>query len=143
MLDVFLGSDGGNVRLKSFEWAFEHIPRHPVLGAGEDSAYGATYQDIVGRYFYPDDIGLVGTVYKYGFAGAALYLFMHFKIWRSLWLANICHAEATGKINPLLWGIFMWLTALAFNLVLNPGLAYAQGITLASIGLALATLHSR
>ena len=143
MLDVFLGSDGGNIRLQAFQLAFEHIPRHPLLGAGEDSAYGATYQDIVGRYFYPDDIGLVGTVYKYGFIGAALYLLMHFKIWRKLWLANICHVEQTGKINPLMWGLFIWLTALAFNLVLNPGLAYAQGITLASIGFALACLHSR
>lgn len=143
MLDVFLGSDGGNIRLKSFQLAFDHIPRHVLLGAGEDSAYGATYQDIVGRYFYPDDIGLVGTVYKYGILGAALYLFMHFKIWRTLWRANICHVETTGNINPLLWGLFIWLTALAFNLVLNPGLAYAQGITLASIGLALACLHTR
>ena len=141
MLDVFLGSDGGNIRLKSFQLAFEHIPRHPLFGAGEDNAYGATYQDLVGKYFYPDDIGLVGTVYKYGLAGAGLYLFMHFKIWQRLWAANIHCLREQGRINPLLWGIFMWLTALAFNLVLNPGLAYAQGITLASIGFALATLY--
>ena len=51
--------------------------------------------------------------------------------------------EVHGRINPQLWAIFMWLTALAFNLVLNPGLAYAQGITLASTGFALASLHLR
>ena len=141
MLDVFLGSDGGNIRSKAFALAFEQIPGHVLFGAGEDNAYGATYQDIVAPYFYPDDIGLVGTVYKYGAVGAFLYLFMHFKIWRRLWSANMRHVEVHGSINPLLWGLFMWLTALAFNLVLNPGLAYAQGITLASIGFALASLH--
>ncbi|WP_338109382.1 hypothetical protein [Pseudomaricurvus alkylphenolicus] len=141
MLDVFLGSDGGAIRSKAFGLAFQKIPMHPLFGAGEDNAYGATYQDIVAPYFYPDDIGLVGTLYKYGVMGAALYLFMHFKIWRRLWMANMRHVEQNGRIHPLLWGIFMWLTALAFNLVLNPGLAYAQGITLASTGFALASLH--
>jgi hypothetical protein len=141
MLDVFLGSDGGAIRSKAFALAFEHIPGHFMFGAGEDNAYGSTYQDIVAPYFYPDDIGLVGTLYKYGAAGAFLYLFMHFKIWRTLWAANIRHVEKHGRINALMWGLFMWLTALAFNLVLNPGLAYAQGITLASTGFALASLH--
>jgi len=143
MQDVFLGSDGGGLRKKSFEMAFEHIPRHFLLGAGEDNAYGATYQDIVGPYFYPDDIGLIGTLYKYGAVGAFLYLYMHFKIWSRLWAANIRYNQTHGQINPQLWAIFIWLTAMALNLVLNPGLAYAQGITLASIGFALASLHLR
>lgn len=143
MLDVFLGSDGGNIRSKAFQLAFEHIPRHPLFGAGEDNAYGATYQDIVAPYFYPDDIGLVGTAYKYGLLGACFYLYMHFRIWVRLWAANIRFSEENGRLNPLLWGIFIWLTALAFNLVLNPGLAYAQGITLASTGFALASLYTR
>jgi len=143
MLEVFLGSDGGSIRAKAFDLAFQQIPGHFMFGAGEDNAYGATYQDIVAPYFYPDDIGLVGTLYKYGAVGAFLYLYMHFKIWSRLWAANVRHAEVHGHINPLLWAIFMWLTALAFNLVLNPGLAYAQGITLASTGFALASLHFR
>jgi hypothetical protein len=143
MLDLFLGSDGGAIRSKAFALAFEQIPKHFLFGAGEDNAYGATYQDIVAPYFYPDDIGLVGTLYKYGVVGAFLYLFMHFKIWARLWFANMRYVEEQGQINPLLWGLFMWLTALAFNLVLNPGLAYAQGITLASTAFALASLYSR
>ncbi|MEH6585727.1 MAG: hypothetical protein V7720_04165 [Halioglobus sp.] len=143
MLDVFLGSDGGSLRKKAFELAFEQIPGHFVFGAGEDNAYGATYQDIVAPYFYPDDIGFVGTLYKYGAVGAMLYLYMHAKIWSQLWAANISYTRAHGHLNPQLWAIFMWLTAMAFNLVLNPGLAYAQGITLASMGFALASLHLR
>ncbi|MCX2980583.1 hypothetical protein EYC98_06805 [Halieaceae bacterium IMCC14734] len=141
MLDVFLGSDGGGLRKQSFELAFQQIPGHLIFGAGEDNAYGATYQDIVGPYFFPDDIGFIGTLYKYGVVGAFLYLYMHIKIWSRLWAANIQFKKIYGRLNPQLWAIFMWLTAMAFNLVLNPGLAYAQGITLASIGFALASLH--
>ena len=143
MLDIFLGSDGGSLRKRAFELAFEQIPGHFLFGAGEDNAYGATYQDIVGPHFYPDDIGFVGTLYKYGAVGATLYLYMHFKIWSRLWTANIHFTQTHGRLNPQLWGLFMWLTAMAFNLVLNPGLAYAQGITLASIGFSLASLHLR
>ncbi|MFT7266356.1 MAG: hypothetical protein ACI9A2_004448 [Halioglobus sp.] len=143
MFDLFLGSDGGGLRKKSFELAFEQIPGNFFFGAGEDNAYGVTYQDIVGPYFFPDDIGFVGTLYKYGAVGALLYLYIHFKVWRQLWAANIQFTHVNGCLNPLLWAIFMWLTAMAFNLVLNPGLGYAQGITLASIGLALASLHLR
>ncbi|MEH6635525.1 MAG: hypothetical protein V7700_08395 [Halioglobus sp.] len=143
MLDVFLGSDGGSLRKKAFELAFEQIPGHFFFGAGEDNAYGISYQDIVAPYFYPDDIGLVGTLYKYGAVGAFLYLYMHLKVWSQLWAANIRFTQIHGHLNPLLWAIFMWLTAMAFNLVLNPGLAYAQGITLASMGFALASLHLR
>jgi hypothetical protein len=141
MLDLFLGSDGSGLRKKSFVLAFEKIPQHFFFGAGEDNVYGATYQDIVAPYFFPDDIGFIGTMYKYGAVGALLYLYIHVKIWKRLWSANIHVAKTSGRLNPLLWAIFMWLTAMAFNLVLNPGLAYAQGITLASIGLALASLH--
>ena len=141
MLDVFLGSDGGSLRKKAFELAFEELPGHFFFGAGEDNAYGISYQDIVAPYFYVDDIGIVGTLYKYGVVGAFLYLYMHFKIWKQLWAANIKFSQIHGHLNPLLWAIFMWLTAMAFNLVLNPGLAYAQGITIASIGFSLASLR--
>ncbi len=90
----------------------------------------------------PSDLGLVGTCYKYGLAGLCLYLFMHGKIWLALWRANIAHRDATGRHNPLLWALLMFMTAQTFNLVLNPGLAYAQGITLGSLAIALASLHT-
>lgn len=140
-LNHFMQADGGNIRAKAFMLAFEHIPRHFLLGAGEDSAYGDSYQDLVAFYFYPSDLGLVGTFYKYGLVGTCLYLFMHGKIWRALWRANLAHKEHCGRHNALLWGLLIFFTAQTFNLALNPGLAYAQGITLGSFALALAHLN--
>jgi len=140
-LTHFLQADGGNIRAKAFALAFEHIPRHFFLGAGEDSAYGDSYQDLVAPYFFPSDLGLVGTFYKYGLLGTLLYLFMHVKIWRSLWRAGLAHKAQHLRHNPLLWGLLIFFTAQTFNLALNPGLAYAQGITLGSLALALAHLN--
>jgi hypothetical protein len=140
VIDHFLAADGGSIRAKAFAKALEHIPRHPLLGAGEDSAFGQSYQNIVAPYFYPSDLGLVGTFYKYGLVGIALYLGMHGKIWVNLWRANIEHRDRAGRVDPLLWALLIFMTAQSFNLMLNPGLAYAQGITLGSVALALAKL---
>ncbi len=142
-VDHFLGADGGSIRAKAFAQAVAHMPRHPLFGAGEDSAYGDSYQDIVAKYFFPSDLGLVGVTYKYGVIGVLLYLFMHVKIWRRLWFANILERETRGRGNPLLWGFLIFMTAQTFNLALNPGLAYAQGITAGSLALALASLSLR
>jgi hypothetical protein len=139
-LDHFLAADGGSIRARAYAQAVEHIPRHLLLGAGEDSAYGQSYQDIVAPYFFPSDLGLVGTCYKYGLVGIVLYLFMHGKIWVNLWRANIACRDRVGRLDPLLWALLIFLTAQTFNLMLNPGLAYAQGITLGSFALALARL---
>jgi hypothetical protein len=137
----FLQADGGNIRAKAFALAFEHIPQHFLLGAGEDSNYGRSYQDLIAPYFYPSDLGLVGTFYKYGLLGTLLYLFIHFKIWFSLWRANLSIRADNASPNALIWGLLIFFTAQTFNLALNPGLAYAQGITLGSLALALACLH--
>ncbi len=139
-LTNFLEADGGNIRAQAFALAFEHIPRNFLLGAGEDSAYGDTYQSLVAPFFFPSDLGLVGTFYKYGLLGTLLYLFMHGKIWRALWRANLAHTASHQRHSALLWGLLIFFTAQTFNLALNPGLAYAQGITLGSLALALAHL---
>lgn len=140
VVDSFMQADGGNIRAKAFAKATEHFWLHPLFGAGEDSAYGQSYQDIVARYFYPSDLGIVGVAYKYGVVGAALYLFMHGKIWLNLWRANMVVRESQGRPDPLLWAFLIFMTAQTFNLMLNPGLAYAQGITAGTLALALARL---
>jgi hypothetical protein len=67
---------------------------------------------------------------------------MHGKIWLALWRANIIHREREGQHDPLIWALLLFMTAQTFNLALNPGLAYAQGITLGALALALARLET-
>lgn len=143
-LDHFLNADGGGIRLKAFAIALDYIPQYLLLGAGEDNSYGRTYQDLFGFYFYPSDLGFVGITFKYGIVGAALYLGMHFTIWGRLLATNWHFREANqGRAHPLLWALLIFFTAQTFNLVLNPGLAYAQGITTGAMAIALCGIVRR
>lgn len=139
-LQEFSSADGGSLRLKSYQTALASFMEKPVFGTGEDSSYGKNYQSLFGKTFYPSDLGMIGTLFKYGALGLCLYLFMHFHIWRRLLQANAQYVNVFGEHKPLLWSMLIFFTAQTFNLVLNPGLAYAQGITLGSLSLALASL---
>jgi hypothetical protein len=143
MLGHFLSADGGGIRLKAFQLALESIPRYLLLGVGEDNAYGRTYQDLFAFYFYPSDLGFVGITFKYGIVGAGLYLFIHFTIWWRLLASNWRYRLARKQLQPLLWALLIFFTAQTFNLVLNPGLAYAQGITVGTMALALCGIVDR
>ncbi len=143
-MDHFLNADGGGIRLKSFRIALDHIPQYLLLGAGEDNSYGRTYQDLFAFYFYPSDLGFIGITFKYGILGAALYLYVHVTIWLRLLRGNWAWRDANnGRLHPLLWALLIFFTAQTFNLVLNPGLAYAQGITTGSIAIALCGILQR
>lgn len=142
VLEHFRGADGGSLRLNSYALALSNIPNYFFLGVGEDNAYGKTYQDLFGRTFYPSDLGLIGICLKYGVLGTLLYLAAHFTICVRLWRANFQFREHYGSHDPLLWGMLILMTAQTINLPLIPGLAYAQGITLGSMALALCGLMS-
>ncbi|MEM8499764.1 MAG: hypothetical protein AAF542_17200 [Pseudomonadota bacterium] len=140
VLEQFAGADGGGLRLRSFQTALGGFMERPMLGAGEDNSYGKTYQMLYGKTFYPSDLGMVGTLFKYGAFGLGLYLYVHVHIVRSLLIANARYADVYGRHNALLWAVLMFSVAQTFNLILNPGLSYAPGITMGSVGLALAGL---
>ena len=95
-INYFVNAEGGGIRVKAFMLAFEHIPQHFLFGAGEDSAYGESYQDLVAPYFYPSDLGLVGTFYKYGLTGTLLYLYMHGKIWFGIMASKFTWCRKAG-----------------------------------------------
>lgn len=149
----FTNAEGGNVRLKSYQTALAQIPSQLFLGVGEDSAFGQTYATLYGPTFFPSDLGLVGITFKYGLLGLLIYLYFHFSIFIRLcktnWLmiANEAVLKKSGVkqigSNSLIWALLIFFSAQTFNLVLNPGLAYAQGITVAAISVALTGLIKR
>jgi hypothetical protein len=134
----FSNAEGGNVRLAAFNTALKHLPDIFVVGAGEDSAYGPTYQMLFGAKFYPSDLGLIGLTFKYGVMGLILYLYLHSKIIIELCKAHWNNAEGNSSEKTLVWALLIFFLALSLNLLINTGLAYAQGITLGSCALALA-----
>lgn len=132
---------GDDVRAKAFAAAFESIAKQPLWGAGQESAFTISYQQLMGKKFFPDDIGMVGITYQYGLIGVALYLYMHFLILYRTWKTNWEYRQIVGRHEPLVWGLFIWMCAQTFNLVLNPGLSSAKGITVAAIAFALCGIY--
>lgn len=140
VFQYFQNAEGGEVRLASYALAFQEIPKRWLLGTGEDSAFAITYAELFGAKFFPSDLGLVGVTFKYGLLGLSVYLFFHFGILFRLCRTNWLCIKNQGVVNPLIWAFLIFFCAQTFNLVLNPGLAYAQGITVASIAVALCGL---
>lgn len=136
----FTNAEGGEVRLESYQLAFREIPNRLFFGTGEDSAFGQTYASLFGPKFFPSDLGLVGITFKYGILGLLIYLYFHFSILVKLCKTNWQHLSEHGRSHPLIWALLIFFCAQTFNLVLNPGLAYAQGITVAAISVALSGL---
>ena len=136
----FLGADGGSIRLESYQLALSEIPKRFILGAGEDSAFGQTYASLFGATFFPSDLGLVGITFKYGVLGLLIYLYFHFSIFLKLCRTHWLLIEQEGRTSALLWALLIFFCAQTFNLILNPGLAYAQGITVACMAVALSNL---
>ena len=141
LVENFMKAEGAEVRAAAYGIAWEEALKHPIFGYGQSSGYSKTYQDIFGGKFFPDDLGLVGLTFKYGFIGLALYVFFHFYVTARLLKANWYYRKHYGAHNPLLWSLFILMTAFTFNLFLIPGLAYMQGLTTASFAIAITACY--
>ncbi len=139
LIENFVNKD--RVRAKSFNTAIENIYKYPILGYGQGSNFGKNYQDIFGPKFFPSDLGIIGITFKYGFTGAFLYVFFNFFLFKRLIRANWYYRHRYQEHNPLIWALLIWITAMTINLILNPGLAYMQGLTTASIVMGLTACY--
>jgi multisubunit Na+/H+ antiporter MnhB subunit len=141
LIDNFMNAEGAEVRAAAYKVAWENALELPVFGYGQSSGYSKTYQDIFGPKFFPDDLGLIGMTFKYGFIGLAMYIFFNFYVVARLLKANWYYRKHYGAHNPVLWSLFLLMTALSMNLILNPGLAYMQGLTTASFSIAITACY--
>ncbi len=141
LIDSFMNSDGASVRAASYSMAWDTIKQYPLFGYGQSSGYSMTYQDIFGHKFFPSDLGLIGITFKYGLIGLFLYIFYDFYLLRRLVRINWFYYYHYHKTNPLIWSLLILLTALTINLILNPGLAYMQGLTVGSLTIALTAVY--
>ncbi|MCN4145219.1 MAG: hypothetical protein LC437_09465 [Thiohalomonas sp.] len=139
LIENFVNED--RVRAKSFSTAIENINKYPILGYGQGSNFGKNYQDIFGPKFFPSDLGIIGITFKYGFTGAFLYFFFNFFLFKRLIQANWHYRHHYQSHDPVIWALLVWITAMTINLILNPGLAYMQGLTTASFVIGLTACY--
>jgi hypothetical protein len=141
LVDQFMNAEGAEVRAASYRTAFDNIAEYPVFGYGQSSGYSMTYQDIFGPKFFPSDLGIVGITFKYGLVGLFLYLFYNVYLFRRLLISNWRYRFRHRVHNPLLWSLLLLITGLTVNFILNPGLAYMQGLTTASLIIGLTSAY--
>jgi hypothetical protein len=58
--------------------AMPYVAKHPVIGNGNISyQWHDGYKGVLGAYFYPSDIGLIGVLYMFGVVGFLLFLWQY------------------------------------------------------------------
>jgi len=70
------GSDvSSNARISETLVAAPYILKNWLIGNGDISnQWGGGYEGVLGVYFYPSDIGIIGVLFMYGTLGLALFL---------------------------------------------------------------------
>lgn len=74
-----------NARNAEGLYAFAGAARHPWVGNGNlSNQFQTGRKSIMGLYFFPADVGIIGIVYVYGFAGLILFSIQYWFALRSL-----------------------------------------------------------
>lgn len=128
------------VRYVSYNLAWSQFMEQPLLGYGQDSNVALTFQEVLWKYFFPMDIGIVGVAFKYGITGTLIYLFFSIYLIVRLATVNWLHKKAYGHSNLLLVGLLILFTSFILNIVLSPNLLRITGSSLASIAIALTAI---
>ena len=129
------------VRMESWKIAWNSFSQNLIFGFGQHSYYSKSYQQIFDAKFFPSDLGIVGVAFKYGLVGVFLYIFFNLYVMYRLLIANWIYQKYYQKHNPLIWALFIMVTSLLINIILQPGFVFAPGLTLASFSIALTSCY--
>jgi len=80
-----VGSDvSANQRIYESLTAMPYILEHWLIGAGRiSSQWNGGYSGVIGSYFYPSDIGMLGAFFMYGLFGCMIYAIQFYFAWRN------------------------------------------------------------
>ncbi|MDC0664158.1 O-antigen ligase family protein [Marinobacter sp. SS21] len=71
-----------NARIIETRVAIPYIEKNPLFGNGIVShKWKGGYEGVMGEYFYPSDIGVIGVVFIYGIIGLFAYLLQFYFAW--------------------------------------------------------------
>lgn len=135
-----LDPETDGVRFKSYMIAWESIKQHPFLGFGQQSHSTLTEQDIFWYKFYSSDIGLIGTTFKYGIIGAAMYLLFSIYLISRMISTNWLYLAQYGDVNVIIFALMVVYIAFTINIMLTPVFTYIPGLTAGALGIALTSI---
>lgn len=126
---VFTGKEvqdvSANARIFETLIATPYVQKNPLLGSGNISTqWKGGYEGVLGGYFHPSDIGVVGVLYMYGVVGLLLFAWQYwFAIKTAIRLPTQIHSpllDATKgillylAINSLATGFFVHYAEISF-----------------------------
>ena len=98
-----------NARVVESDIAYPYIRAHPLLGVGILSAQWTGAAGQVSDYFFPDDIGLVGILFTYGFLCLPLFTLQY------VFAVRASFAMPSGPTSALLDGTKAFVLYTAIN----------------------------
>ncbi|MFM2049593.1 MAG: hypothetical protein RL682_84 [Pseudomonadota bacterium] len=134
---------GKDVRYDSYKKAVGIIEKYPLLGMGMASAATITDSKLIWKYFFADDIGIVGVAYRYGVIGALLYLTFAFKLISNQISLHWKYTALNMRNSSLQIALLCTMINAVLNMILNLDFINPDGVMFASLVIALNAIHKR
>lgn len=114
-----------NARNAEGLYAFAGAAKHPWIGNGNlSNQFQTGRKSIMGLYFFPADVGIIGIVYVYGFTGLLLFSIQYWFALRSLkYLPKDAYTPFMDAVKGSL--LYCFLISLA-----NGAMVFDAGVTL-------------
>ena len=134
---------GNDVRYDSYKKALGIIERYPLLGMGMASAATITDSKLIWKYFFADDIGIVGIAYRYGLVGASIYLTFAIKLISNQISLHWKYTALNMKNSSLQIALLCTMINAVLNMILNVDFINPDGVMFASLIISLNAIHKR
>jgi hypothetical protein len=134
---------GKDVRYDSYKKAVGIIEKYPLLGMGMASAATITDSKLIWKYFFADDIGIVGVAYRYGIVGASLYLTFAFKLISNQISLHWRYTALNMRNSSLQIALLCTMINAVLNMILNLDFINPDGVMFASLIISLNAIHKR
>lgn len=134
---------GKDVRFDSYKKALNIIQMYPLFGMGMASAATKTDSQLIWKYFFADDIGIVGITYRYGLVGATIYICFAFKLFTNQISLHWRYSAAKLRNSSLQIALMCTMVNTVLNMVLNVDFINPDGVMFASLVIAMNAIHKR
>lgn len=127
-----------NARIVETLIALPYIEKHWFAGNGDISnQWQGGYMGVLGGYFFPSDIGMIGVVYMYGVLGALFFLLQFF-------FAIKFDRKLISNVNPFINAVTAFLVYFAMHSIVNGRFVHMAEISFFMVAiLAVASMKYR
>lgn len=126
LVEFFSGDASLVARYHSIQIAIRVFLENPLLGQGQASYHSVSFQQLYGIGFFPSDIGIIGTLFRFGIVGVVLYLAWGIGLLSGLLGVHL--SDYVNKRDPAVWALLFTLLAMFVASLIQPILIDKEGI---------------